>query len=378
MMAQSPRAALRSAANTLFVITPVLCLLAGCGAAPESQDPVAVASADLDATKFSGWHLLQSVTPIEASSGAAAVNIRNNGDNLDLYQIRPFDNTLGYYYGHTSNDGVDWSWSLPVNLGTPHDRGLAFTRRPSATSWIPTATGRNGSAVAIREYDSTGDEGNFLRQIWVKFLISGTFTEWSMVDSGDFEEDPAMAFSYPYVYVFAPKSEAGQVQFYFSKNDISSGYNANGWTSWTHIPGGNLVYAGAAAALDNGRLFLAASGTNNRYYIISSTDGGAHWSNWNYVNAGPNTFTSAPALTANVAAGGNIELNIFGTQTAVNGLRLVLNSTSLDGGNTWSSYQSIGYGDLLSAPSAVASRPSRIETFGRGTDGKIYVDNYRE
>jgi len=138
------------------------------------------------------------------------------------------------------------------------------------------------------------------------------------------------------------------------------------------------MYAGAAAALDGGRLFLAASGTNNRYYITSSADGGAHWSGWNYVNASPNTFVSAPALTANVAAGGNIELNIFGTQTASNGVQLVLNSTSFDGGNSWSPYQSIGYGNLITAPSAVASRPSRIETFGRGTDHKIYVDNYRE
>ncbi len=367
-MTQLDTATLRSAAASLCAIASLLGLLAACGATPESEDSVDVVSSKLDVSKFGGWKPAITAT----GSGAPAANFRGiHNDTLDLFQL-DLSNNLSVNTGQTTNDGVSWNWSSSVftGLGAP-PHGL-FGDSPASTGWVVNRS--FGSAVAERSI------GSGLRQVFVRFSSAvGVFTPWAQVSTGDLEQDPAMAFGNTTLYVFAP----GTLHtFYFSKNDINNGYNAANWTSWQEIPGGNLNTAGGAAAIGT-NLFLAARATDNKFYLNKSTNGGASWSGWNQILLGSaNTFAYAPALTATVTTSGAIELDVFGTAMSSNGVKLVLNSTSLDGGTSWSPYQSTGIGNLIEAPAAaVTNGPDstrRFETFGRGTDNKIYQNTYRQ
>jgi len=305
---------------------------------------------------FGSW------SPVPGGVGtysAPAVNSRDFRGSLDLYATRIDTGSLHFNFGHAS-DGINWDWDGWVSLGHPT---TGIKGKPSSTTWWNGAS--RGGAVAIRS--QVGAQA----QILVKFLnAAGNFGPWTQVSWGDLEQDPAMTFTGSSLYVFAPGTDH---QFYFSKNDISGGYDAANWTPWQVIPGGYLTSEGSAVAYE-GKLYLAARGTDGLYYLNKSTEGGASWSGWNVVPSST-TFVSGPALFASWSG-----LDIFGTAAAsVDGNQALLNSKSrdfaLDFRTTWTPFRSAG-GNLTSAPAVTAY--GRTLLFARATDGKIWRLGYRD
>jgi len=329
----------------------------------EAEDSVGSTSENLNMSKFKGWTQI----PNGVSYFAPAANFRGQyNDGIDLYATGT-DNNLYHDVGSTTNGGLNWSWTGWSSLGAPASGGVTYPLigRPSATAW--SAVRSRGSAVAARA--SIAGQA----QVFVKFELGGSFTSWAQVSNGNLEQDPAIVFSYPYLFVFAPGTDH---QFYWSRNDVSQSYNAANWSAWANVPGGNLSSAGGVAAA-GGKLFLAARATNNQYYLNKSADAGATWSGWSAVPSGTTTFASAPALTAIAVSSTATTLNLFGAATATGGVQPMLNSTSFDEGANWGTFQSAG-GNLASAPAAIAASSTHLETFALGTDNTVYQNTYLE
>jgi len=363
-MTQHTHSRLLRRATMLLAITPLIGLLTGCGAAAESEDSVGTASSELNISKFKGW---SGPIPWGVINTSPSVNFLGQyNDKIEVFG-RGSDNALWHTSGQTSNDGQSWSWA-PVwdSLGSPVVNGVTYPLlgKGASTTW---AVNRSiGSAVAARV--SIGG----LSQVFVRFSLGGVYSAWSQVSYGNLERDPAMAFSYPYLFVFAPGTDH---QFYYSKVDIGTqNYNPANWTGWQVIPGGNLT-SEAGAAVAGAKIFIASRGTNNQYFLNQSANNGATWSGWTGAGSG-STFDSGPALTATFS-GGVATLNVFGTASSSNGVHPMLNSTSTDGGATWGTFQSVG-GDLLYGPAAIAASPTHIETFGVATNNQVYQNTYLE
>ena len=362
-MTHRTRSRLLRRATTLLMITPLIGVITGCGATPESQDTVDTASLALNISNFKGW---QGPIGTGVLTSAPSANFLGQfNDKIDLF-ARGTDNALWHERGQTSDNGLHWTWAQNWDsFGMPSVGGVNYPLlgKGASTTWA--AVRSIGTAVAVRAL--VGGQA----QAFVKFGFGGSFGSWSQVSNGNLERDPAMAFNFPYLYVFAPGTDH---QLYFSRNDISTNYNPANWTAWQNIPGA-IVTSEPGAAAAGGKLFVAVRNTNNKYSFIQSTNNGA-WSAWTAGPSAANTFDSGPALTATDSSGGTT-LNIFGTESSSNGVHTMLNSTSTNGGATWGAYQSTG-GNLLAGPAAIAASPTHIETFGLATNNTIYQDTYLE
>jgi hypothetical protein len=322
---------------------------------------------------FPGWR------PMPGGAGAYSAPAANRRrDLIDLYAKRVDTGDLHFRAGRFSNTERTWDWGTWTSLGRPAN---GIMGKPSSTGWILpnpcTAVScppwwLEGGAVVVRTQDGNA------RHIAVNYLdAAGNFQGWSQIPGGDLEQDPAIIWVAPYLYVFAPGTDH---QFWFSKNDISGGYNAANWTGWQHIPGGWLTSEGSAV-VDNqsGVIYLASRGTNNLYHVIKSTDGGATWGNWNYVPS-PVTFTSGPLLIRYQG-----ELTLLGTAASADGnQRTFLSKSEWAAGEipSWTPFESTDPYPVGQPAAVITGFPDHdwndhIEIFVLGTDNQLWRNWYQ-
>jgi hypothetical protein len=312
---------------------------------------------------FPGW---VQPSPGTGPYSAPAANGRNSTSPvIDLYATRLDTGDLHYRVGRFSTTTRVWDWGTWASLGKP---ATGIMGKPSSTGWSFGVVSQQGGAVAVRT------QVGGLRQIAVKFVNYATgYQGWTQIPGGDLEQDPTIVFRAPHLYVFAPGSNH---QFWFSKNDITNGYNAANWTGWQNIPGGVLTSAGSAAVDNWGTIYLASRGSDNMFYVIKSTDGGVSWGNWNYVSS-PTTFLYSPLLVWNDWG----KLKILGTATTADGNQRVMLSSSPNGeSNSWSPFESTDPYPA-SAPAGVTTNvfgdwTGHIELFVLGTDNQVWKNYY--
>jgi hypothetical protein len=305
---------------------------------------------------FPGWVQPPPGTGPYSGPAANGRNSNSPGPVIDLYATRLDTGDLHYRVARFSTTTQAWDWGTWASLGHPPN---GIMGKPSSTGW-----GQAGGAVAVRTQDGNA------RHIALRFLDATGYQGWSQIPGGDLEQDPTIIFRPPHLYVFAPGTDH---QFWFSKNDITNGYNAANWTGWQHIPGGWLTSAGSAAT-NGGTIYLASRATDDRFYIIKSTDGGVTWGNWNQVPS-PTTFLYSPLLVWD-----DWGLKILGTATTADGNQRVMLSLSRDGESNWSPFESTDPYPT-SAPAGVSTSlfpdwSNHIELFVTGTDNQIYKNYY--
>jgi len=341
-------------ASTIVGGVALLAGLSGCGAPPNQPDQGLVSiSPSLTASKFKGWSpvgIFSASFPYNFSSGAAAAMRATNG--IDLI-ARGSDNAFYYAFGFTTDNWVTPHWGSAYSLGgVLLGRPSVSTYGVAAQYFIVAGRGTNNQAYVIATAPALND-------------AEVGWTPWVQVSNGALSNEPAVTFANPYIYVFGNGTDN---KVYWSRNDVSGGYDSNNWQAWTGpIPNGVLTSEPAVASL-GGTLYLVGRGTTNFYYFTRSTDGGTTWSPWILVDPS-HTFTKGPALSVSP----NGQLNVFGVLS--NGRMYGL--TSNDGGDIWGEAADAG-GNLLASAGAVSSANGVIHTFALGTDNQIYWDLYRE
>ena len=310
---------------------------------------------------FSGWRVVPSnglpTDPLVTSDPSAAAR---NPFSVHLF-ARDSAGVFQQNIGTSAAGGAPWSWRGWQSLGVPPGvpRGML-----SGTTW-----GTRSLAVVAR---STFDDNNqaFVR-VCTPPAVSGTglWSAWTQIKIGNLVQDPVIAFSDPYLYVFAPGTDH---RLWFSRNDTTSGYNPDYWTQWTVVPNGILSSAASIATRPGGTLFVAALATNSRYYTVTSRDGGLSWSDWRFVDSGQLTFVSAPALVTSPRADGALVL--LGTAFD----RQLWAAVSTDEAVTWNEFEPTAGSQLTSGPAAVSAAEGSLFMFGRGTDDALWMNNYRQ
>jgi len=325
----------------------------GCGLSTDqsSDDPLETISSNLTASKFKGWvQVPLTGAPAGLFSSGPATAARGTA-SVDVF-ARGADTAVWSNFGYTFDNWTTTTWLGWSSLGG------ALKGKPAASAYGPL-----GDQLVV-----AGRGTNNQAYVRVTVPVQGghpTFTDWSQVSNGNLSNEPAVTYRAPYIYVFGNGTDN---KVYWSRNDVSSGFDPNGWQAWTGpIPNGVLSSEPAVASL-NGALYVVGRGTDNRCYFTKSTDGGSTWIAWVLVST--NTFSSGPALTVSP----NGQLNVF---APLNGNNHMFSFTSNDGGASWGAVVDAG-GNLPSSPGASSPASGLIQTFGRGTDNAIYWNRYQE
>jgi len=324
----------------------------GCVASDQGGELIGTSSSDLTLSKFHGW----TEVPLGGFAGAPgafatavpAVAIRGGTGTFDLF-TRGLDNAVWWTIASTSNDWATATFTNRTSLGG------ALLGMPAAVA----LSGMPGDPIAV-----VGRGTDYQAYAIVGTPIGG-FGTWGQVSNGVLSDEPAVAWLFPYLYVFANGTDNG---VYWSRKDVSGLGPPNDWTAWAGpIPNGVLT-AQPAATVVGQTLYVVGRGTTNRYHVTKSTDLGSTWSAWTMLST-TTTFATGPAISAWLDG----QLNVFGA-AAADGHMLV--STSTDSGATWGAFQDVG-GVLNTAPAAASFGSERIQTFGRGTDNNIYWNRYQ-
>jgi len=331
----------------------------GCGGPNDVSEQMGSVSSDLISSDFHGWNQVpQTGAPGPFTSGPAATN-RNDTNSIDLF-ARGSDNALWGNFVFTFDNWATHSWTGWSSLGG------VLLGRPSTSAWTPPAHQLLDSLFVA----GRGTNNQAYVRVWTAGSTStnvhGTWTDWSQASDGVLSNEPAVAYCGGYFYIFANGTDN---QVYWTRNDVSNGFNPAGWSAFTGpIPNGVLSSEPAVACWFSD-IFVAARGTTNRYHVTRSTDLGQTWSAWTVVD-NSFLFSTGPALTVSP----NGQLNIFGP-SAANGA--MYSSTSADLGSTWGTLTTAG-GNLTASPGATSPANGTIQTFGRGTDNTIYWNRYQE
>jgi hypothetical protein len=304
---------------------------------------VLIGATPAPAAAFNAW---QQVSGGSVTSGPA-VAIQGT-ENL-LVVARATDSSYYSNSGFSLDGGSTWTYLGWFALGG------GFQGAPAATSY--------GSSQ--QNFAVVGDALDSRPYINVCVSVGGascSFGGWTQIPGLVVANDLAVVYSAPYLYTFAIVSApAGTANGYWTRNDVSSGFNSANWSSWSLIPNGVLIAAPAATVLD-GSIYVAGAGTDSHYYITHSTNGSS-WSSWAQVAPGNSTqFNSAPALTS--WSGGHLQ--VFGA-VSHSGANECWSNISSNSGATWGTYTSAG-GNLIGAPAAVSPGAGAIQLFGTGTD----------
>jgi len=150
-------------------------------------------------------------------------------------------------------------------------------------------------------------------------------------------------------------------------------FDGSAWTDWTSL-GGALSSAPTAIA-------ASASGRSGVVISVRGTDGGIwarayspdfnSWSSWQGLG-GQLYADTGPGLYASADASGNGIIGVFVTGTDQALWHQYYNAGALMAGSTTGSgWQYLG-GVLTSTPAAVATSPSSIMAFGRGSDAQLW------
>jgi hypothetical protein len=329
--------------NRFAWVFALVALLAhtGCGAHDGYQEEEAIGEVEelLDTSKFTGW---AQIPPGTFNSPPALVSVGSTADTLEAYG-RGLDNAINYNYYNPSSA----SWNGWVSLGG------VLTSKPAATIV-------DSQRIVVAK---GGDNA-----IWVNWTTGGhsSFVGWSQINGTTFNTAPAVVYMAPYVFVVARKSDN---KVYWTRTDVSGGFNNTGWTAWDDIPIGAVTSEPAITA-KSGTVVVAARGTDDAFWIISSTNNGATWaSSWKKVGAG--TFSGAPAISYH---GSNVELAGRGTDNFM----WVATANPSTGATT--GWAQLPFGLFNSSPAIAAnigSSSGKLAVVGKGTDNAYWINRWQ-
>jgi hypothetical protein len=233
----------------------------------------------LDTSRFKGWNY---IPPGFFNSAPALASVNASATVFDAYG-RGLDNAIYYNYWSDLTGWLGWT-----------SIGGTWTSKPAATVF-----GSSQRMVVAKGSD------NAIWANWTTGVGHSGFQGWLRISSTVFDTAPAITYMSPYLFAVARKSDS---KVYWTRNDVSGGYNHANWTAWDDIPVGTVTSEPAITA-KSGRIVVAAKGQDNAFWIISSTNNGNTWSPaWSKVGSG--IFKSAPALTYH---GSSVELVGQGT-----------------------------------------------------------------
>jgi len=314
-----------------------------CGASDgwqaEEAETIGQSEEHLDVSRFTGW---SQIPPGLFNSAPALVSVDSTATTLEAYG-RGLDNTIYYnYFNSTNSTWQGWS-----------SIGGQLTSRPAAT-----IVGSTRYVVA-----KGGDNA-----IWLNRTTGGhsSFVGWSQISSTVFNTAPAITYSSPYLIAVARKSDN---KVYWTRNDITLGYDGANWTAWDDIPIGSVTSEPSITS-KSGVVVVAAKGTDDAFWIISSANSGTTWSSsWKKVGLG--TFKSAPAISYH---GSNVELAGRGTDDF-----MWVATASPSTGST-SGWSQIPFGTFTSAPAMAANvgnASGKLIVVAKGQDNAFWTDKWQ-
>jgi hypothetical protein len=336
------------------VLAVALGFAIGCGGLPDSGETVEQTTSALSSSGYLGFRAVPNgflnSGPAAVSLDPTTVTLVGRGGNNYFYQN----------FGFTQDNGATWNWTGYTAMNTPAVG--VFIGKPAITGFGAGRMAVAGRGTDARVYVSVYQSpGPSLPKAW---------TIWAPIPNGWLSRDMAIVFSSPYLYVIG---QGGDNILHWIRNDVTNGYDANGWQTWHDFPNGAVNSDVGAAALPGGQLFVAVERpTDNFMYFTKSTDGGSTWSAFTKINFTNSTTTwnGGPALTVSP----NGQLNAYATWTQNVGL--VLNVTSNDGGATWGTFGVLS-GDVTSGPAATSPANGNVQVFGLGGGSLFYLDPYR-
>ena len=322
---------------------------------PDALQPV------LAPQKFGGWTRVPTTGLPNGGVLSSDPGVAMDSAKLAVF-ARGYDGALWQTTGTGSDAGSAWTWAEWTPLGTPPGGfllGMVSATTADSGSVRVAVTGRGGT---------TGSHEAFVRVYSVASEAdTGSWSPWSRVNDESLDQDPAITFQYPYLFVFAPGADH---QFYFSKNDISAGFDPDGWSKWSLIPDQFFATSAAAAASNAAWQFVVASQGDGYYYLSRSKTNGNDWMGWDVIPSGALTFQSQPAL----ALTPNGQLVVCGTNLSSG----VWCSVSEDNGASWGQFQWVPDLAATSAPGVVSRANGTLEVVTRGPDSALWLNPYRE
>ncbi|HKO50541.1 MAG TPA: hypothetical protein VJV79_22615 [Polyangiaceae bacterium] len=320
-----------------------LLVLTGCGAEGfEGEEAIGETAERLDVSRFTGW---SQIPPGIFNSAPALVAAGTSGDTLDGYG-RGLDNKIYNNYYSTGTGWLGWNtWS-----------NKTFTSKPAAT------------ITPTQRFVVARGTNNAIQISW-QASLHGSFGEWQQLSSTTFSSAPAIVYSSPYLFVVARKSDN---KVYWTRNDVSGGFSNSNWTAWADIPIGAVSSEPAITAKD-GLVVVAARGTDNAFWIISTSNAGSTWSSsWKKVGTG--IFNSAPAITFHGSA---VELAGLGTDSRI----WVGTANPLTGVMTATEWDQIPLQTFNSAPAIAAnigSASGKLAVVSKNTtDNAFWIDRWQ-
>jgi hypothetical protein len=314
----------------------------GCGAGDEWQTEETTAEAQeyLDTSRFQGW---SQIPPGTFNAAPALIAVNTSATVFEAFG-RGLDNAINVNYYSTLTGWIGWA-SL----------GGALTSKPAATMFNST------QRIVVAK---GGDNA-----IWANWTAGSghpVFQGWQPISSTVFNSAPAITYMSPYLFAVARKSDG---KIYWTRNDVSAGYNHANWIAWDDIPIGSVTSEPAITA-KSGRVVVAAKGTDNAFWLISSTNNGNTWSSsWSKVGAG--IFKSAPAIAYH---GSNVELVGQGTDD------LMWAATANPTNGTTGGWAQIPVGVFTSGPAIAAnigSASGRLAVVGKGQDNAFWINQWQ-
>lgn len=197
-----------------------------------------------------------------------------------------------------------WTCEGYKTQGTELEAGCFASLPPSLpkwTDWSPLPGGATTDRAPAVAVDHSGNlhlliKGVNQRRVHMNNMWGTTqaWTGWAEVPGG-ITTNHALATTLhnQVLYAFAVRDDGAilQKRLYDGNQDLLA-------SSWMEVPGAFRTDTNVAAIVANGRLILAAKGSDNRLISLNElAPGGRHWSGWKSVPNSPQTDV-APALVA--------------------------------------------------------------------------------
>lgn len=267
---------------------------AGCSGGSEQAGETTTASTTeaLSTNYFSGWQQLSTKKFI----GTPAIWSHQNGSWDQRMVVGRGKSDFKLYYDYGLGFGGPLNWDGWVASGDP-PTGLCTSSPTQEADWTPNGSQTQYGATACAVFGSYTEP-----RFWVSIKVAahnGGGSTWhrtafNMTDTNDV----ALVYSAPYLHLVTQLAfTGGYTKYYWTRNNVSQGYDNGNWQPMAEIPGGGQFHRPPTAApLPNGGLLVAGIGTDDRVYM--SANYGDSWDNAWYGYGHDRTFSRAVSIAS--------------------------------------------------------------------------------